>query len=177
MSFYNVDTTLINNAAYPPFSAGVTLANTTLNAQDLVLFTNQTPPTQITQVLSNAAFKINPANGSISANSFRPFTSATTYSTTPVTITASSLASGIVVNTHAGATTWNLDSTSNLLSAFNFGAGTGQTVIVKVTEAGSSGVVTVVAGDGSTTVVGNAQSGSFQMYFVNMGSGNISVYV
>jgi hypothetical protein len=173
----NIDLTTINRVSYPPFSAGVTLANTTLNARDLMLFTNQSPTTQITQVLSNAAIYVNPANSAMYATSFRPTSTATSYSTTPATITASSLAGGIVVNTHAGATTWNLDTTANLLSAFNFGAGTGQTVIVKVTEAGSSGVVTVVAGDGSTTVVGNAQSGSFQMYFVNMGSGLISVYV
>lgn len=62
MSFYNIDTTLINNAAYPPLTSGIDVIPNSSNSDQSVLFTTDSSGI-ISHLSSNTGLVFNPFSG------------------------------------------------------------------------------------------------------------------
>jgi hypothetical protein len=160
----NIDLITINRAAYPPPATGINIVNNTLNAR--LAITGATATGQTTSLNTNGKFFFNPAIGTIFSGAPDHFiTSATTYSSASLTVYAAALVGGIIVNNYNGATTYTLDTGSNL-STYAHPNGLGDTFCVYVCNAYGQAMTIEPPGDGSITVVNTTSPAtSFVMVF------------
>lgn len=154
---------------------GVSIVSDNTNINEPVLFTNVDIPSRTSTLQTNDKFYANPGTGQLGANHFANLSVPTTYSSTPETITAASLFQNLIENTNSGATTWNLDSTVNIINTYHL-TDLDRTVSVSVTN--TTGTITLVAGDVDTTLVScPPQSASFTILISLSGAGTLNVNI